>query len=188
MSDTESKPWWQSRTIIGALVVFLGMGLRASGVDIVNEELTAILTLLLETVGASLAIWGRMPPAKPSSAPPPAEPTTPTPKSAAPNGHDSKTHRRPAHRPFLPRRRRALLVRAGSAPLGPPTPDAKWIAPIPRDDPRPFWVRLLTSIRWDFCTATFAAEPTSNHEPNHLRHPRRPAALCLWLAFLTSNR
>jgi hypothetical protein len=60
MSDTESKPWWQSRTIIGALVVFLGMGFRASGVDIVNEELTAILTLLLESVGASLAIWGRM--------------------------------------------------------------------------------------------------------------------------------
>jgi hypothetical protein len=60
LRDMAPKPWWQSRTIIGALVVFLGMGLRASGVDIVNEELTSILTLLMETVGASLAIWGRM--------------------------------------------------------------------------------------------------------------------------------
>jgi hypothetical protein len=35
-------------------------------------------------------------------------------------------------------------------PWGQPTPDAKWIAPIPRDDPRPFLIRLLTSIRWDW--------------------------------------
>jgi hypothetical protein len=56
----ETKPWWMSKTIIGALVVFLGMGLRASGVDILNEELTAILTLAMETLGASLAIWGRL--------------------------------------------------------------------------------------------------------------------------------
>jgi hypothetical protein len=60
MSDTEAKPWWQSRTIIGAAVVFLGMGLRASGVDILNEELTQIITLALEAGGAALAIWGRM--------------------------------------------------------------------------------------------------------------------------------
>ncbi len=60
MSDTESKAWWQSRTIIGAAAVFLGMGLRASGVDILNEELTAVLTILLEAGGATLAVVGRV--------------------------------------------------------------------------------------------------------------------------------
>jgi hypothetical protein len=60
MSDTETKPWWQSRTITGAAAVFLGMGLRASGIDILNEELTAILTILLEAGGATLAVYGRI--------------------------------------------------------------------------------------------------------------------------------
>ena len=60
MSDTEAKPWWQSRTIIGAAAVFLGMALRTSGVDILNEELTAILTILLEAGGATLAVYGRV--------------------------------------------------------------------------------------------------------------------------------
>ena len=35
-------------------------------------------------------------------------------------------------------------------PWGQPTPEAKWAQPIQRDDPRPFWVRLLLSLRWDF--------------------------------------
>jgi hypothetical protein len=35
-------------------------------------------------------------------------------------------------------------------PWGQPTPLAKWAAPIQRDDPRPFWVRLFLSIRYDF--------------------------------------
>jgi hypothetical protein len=60
MSELESKPWWQSRTIIGAFAVFLGMGLRASGIDLLNEELTAILTILLEAGGATLAVYGRV--------------------------------------------------------------------------------------------------------------------------------
>lgn len=60
MSDSEAKAWWQSRTIIGAAAVFLGMGLRASGVDLLNEELTAILTILLEAGGATLAVVGRV--------------------------------------------------------------------------------------------------------------------------------
>lgn len=60
MSDTESKAWWQSRTIIGAVAVFLGLGLRASGIDILNEELTHLLSLALELVGASLAVVGRV--------------------------------------------------------------------------------------------------------------------------------
>lgn len=35
-------------------------------------------------------------------------------------------------------------------PLFQPTPLAKWAEPVQRDDPRPFWVRLLLSIRYDF--------------------------------------
>ena len=27
---------------------------------------------------------------------------------------------------------------------------AKWAQPVQRDDPRPFWLRLLLSIRYDF--------------------------------------
>jgi hypothetical protein len=37
-----------------------------------------------------------------------------------------------------------------SEPWGAPTPEAKWTAIVQRDDPRPFWLRLLTSIRWDW--------------------------------------
>jgi hypothetical protein len=48
----------------------------------------------------------------------------------------------------------ALYLGAGAcfatAPWGAPTPHAKWAAPVERDDPRPFWLRMLTSIRWDF--------------------------------------
>jgi hypothetical protein len=60
MSEVESKPWWMSRTIIGAFAVFLGMALRASGIDILNEELTPLLTIVLEAGGATLAVYGRV--------------------------------------------------------------------------------------------------------------------------------
>jgi hypothetical protein len=36
------------------------------------------------------------------------------------------------------------------APWGQPTPEARWTKIIHRDDPRPFWLRLLLSIRYDF--------------------------------------
>jgi hypothetical protein len=35
-------------------------------------------------------------------------------------------------------------------PWGQPTPEARWTKIIQRDDPRPFWLRLLLSIRYDF--------------------------------------
>jgi hypothetical protein len=37
-----------------------------------------------------------------------------------------------------------------SEPWGAPTPLAQYTQPTPRDDPRPFWLRLLLSLRWDF--------------------------------------
>jgi hypothetical protein len=48
----------------------------------------------------------------------------------------------------------ALYLGAGvcfaTVPWGQPTPLAKWAEPVERDDPRPFWVRLLLSLRYDF--------------------------------------
>lgn len=54
------KPWWQSRTIIGIAVMLLSQALRYFKVDIVDAELTDMLTLLLDTAGAGLAIYGRV--------------------------------------------------------------------------------------------------------------------------------
>lgn len=56
----ESKAWWQSRTIIGVIVMLLAQVLKLLKVDIVNEELTAIVTLAMEAAGAALAIVGRI--------------------------------------------------------------------------------------------------------------------------------
>lgn len=35
-------------------------------------------------------------------------------------------------------------------PWGAPKPFAKWAEPHQSEDPRPFWARLLLSLRWDF--------------------------------------
>lgn len=56
----ETKAWWQSRTIIGVIVMLLAQILKALKVDIVNEELTSIVTLAMEVAGAALAIIGRI--------------------------------------------------------------------------------------------------------------------------------
>jgi hypothetical protein len=57
---TEEKAWWQSRTIIGIVVMLLAQALKLLKVDIVNEELTDIVTLAMESIGAGLAIYGRV--------------------------------------------------------------------------------------------------------------------------------
>ena len=56
----ETKPWWQSRTIIGVIVLLLAQVLKLLKVDIVNEELTQIVTLSLDAIGGFLAIYGRV--------------------------------------------------------------------------------------------------------------------------------
>ena len=56
----EEKAWWQSRTIIGIVVMLLAQVLKWLNVDIVNEELTDIVTLAMESLGAGLAIYGRV--------------------------------------------------------------------------------------------------------------------------------
>jgi hypothetical protein len=54
------KPWWQSRTILGILIMLLAQALKYLQVDLATEELTQIVYLAAETLGASLAIWGRV--------------------------------------------------------------------------------------------------------------------------------
>jgi uncharacterized membrane protein len=54
------KPWYQSRTIVGVVVMILAQVLRWLKVDILNEELTDIVTLAMEVIGAALAIYGRV--------------------------------------------------------------------------------------------------------------------------------
>ncbi len=54
------KPWWQSKTLIGIAVMLLSQLLRHFKVDLIDQELTDILTLVLDTVGAGLAIYGRV--------------------------------------------------------------------------------------------------------------------------------
>ena len=60
MSDTETKAWWQSKTILGVVIMLLAQVLKLAKVDIANEELTQIVYLAAETLGASLAIYGRV--------------------------------------------------------------------------------------------------------------------------------
>lgn len=56
----ETKAWWQSRTILGVLIMLLAQVLKLAKVDIANDELTQIVYLAAETLGASLAIYGRV--------------------------------------------------------------------------------------------------------------------------------
>lgn len=60
MSDTETKAWWQSKTILGIAIMVLAQILKLTKVDIATEELTSIVYLAAETFGASLAIYGRV--------------------------------------------------------------------------------------------------------------------------------
>ena len=58
--EPAEKAWWQSKTIIGIAVMVLSQALRHFKVDIIDAELTDILTLALDTAGAGLAIYGRV--------------------------------------------------------------------------------------------------------------------------------
>lgn len=60
MSEQDAKAWWQSRTIIGVIVLLLAQALKLLKVDIVNDELTQIVTLSMDAIGGFLAIYGRV--------------------------------------------------------------------------------------------------------------------------------
>ena len=57
--ETESKAIWKSKTIIGIVVVFVGLKLKGLGLDIPDEVLKNITDLLIEA-GSILAVIGRV--------------------------------------------------------------------------------------------------------------------------------
>lgn len=65
--DLAPKAWWQSRAIIGALVIVAAQGLRLTGWEIDTEALTDALLNALTLVGAALAWWGRVQATRPIS-------------------------------------------------------------------------------------------------------------------------
>lgn len=56
----EEKYWFQSRTIIGVIVLLLSQVLKWLNVDIVNQELTDIVMISMDAIGAFLAVYGRV--------------------------------------------------------------------------------------------------------------------------------
>ena len=59
----ETKPWWQSQTIIASVVAMLGVALRLAGKELSSADQAAIVNAagILMNVGGSLwAIYGRV--------------------------------------------------------------------------------------------------------------------------------
>lgn len=58
--NAASKPWWQSKTILGALAVLLAAGASAAGIDLDEGTVTETLERVVTAAGAVLAIIGRI--------------------------------------------------------------------------------------------------------------------------------
>jgi len=54
----ETKPWWQSRTIIGALVAVIASVL-GGGNAVLQQEITDLVLNAVAIVGAAMSIYGR---------------------------------------------------------------------------------------------------------------------------------
>jgi hypothetical protein len=149
--NEESKPWWRSRTIIGVLVLVLAQVLRLAKVDIVNEELTQIVTLVMDTFGAALAIYGRVKARKAIKRTKPGGPYNP-------KAEVRRAKRASASLPVVVAVAGAYLA-GGVAFLSwdwdVPVQD-RWVRQtpeviyyVPQRDERPFWARLLLSLRYN---------------------------------------
>ncbi|MCY0094451.1 hypothetical protein [Hoeflea ulvae] len=60
---TDSKPWWQSKTLWGAIVTLGSAGLGLAGLDVSDadrEALIELLTSLGAAIGGLMAIFGRI--------------------------------------------------------------------------------------------------------------------------------
>ena len=67
LPDAPDKPWWQSRAIIGALVVIVAQIARASGLEIDSQAMTDAIVSGITIIGAALAWWGRVRASRPIS-------------------------------------------------------------------------------------------------------------------------
>ena len=133
----EEKVWWQSRTIIGIVVMIFAQVMKWMKVDIVNEELTDIVTITMEFIGATLAVYGRVNARKTLRR---------TKPGGAFNPNAEVRKARPVRKKVL-----GLFILLFSANLyAVPYPSNVWyenpIKVTPIVDNRPFLIRLLDSL------------------------------------------
>ena len=64
---SDEKPWWQSRAIVGALVVVFAQVASLFGLVVDEPAATEAAFGLVTLVGAGLAWWGRVKATKPIS-------------------------------------------------------------------------------------------------------------------------
>lgn len=60
---TDTKPWWQSKTLWGAIVTLASAALGLAGLDLGDADrqaLTELLTSLGAALGGVIAIFGRI--------------------------------------------------------------------------------------------------------------------------------
>jgi uncharacterized membrane protein len=63
MTMDTTKPWWQSKTLWGALVTLVAAGFGLFGIDLADTEreaLTEMMTSLGAAIGGLIAIFGRI--------------------------------------------------------------------------------------------------------------------------------
>ena len=135
---TDEKAWWQSRTIIGIVVMLLAQVLKWLKIDIVNEELTDIVTVAMESIGAGLAIYGRVKARKSIRR------TTPGGKF----NPNAEVRRAKPVKKFLG----IFLIFAATSMPAIPYPSHVWyenpIKVTPIVDDRHFFIRLIDSIKF----------------------------------------
>ncbi|WP_445682824.1 hypothetical protein [Radicibacter daui] len=60
---TDSKPWWQSRTLLGAFITLASAAASASGLQVdsaLQGDVMNTVTAAGSVVGAAISIWGRL--------------------------------------------------------------------------------------------------------------------------------
>lgn len=65
--DTDIKPWWQSKGVIGGAIAvactiagFFGVSIDAATQAVIVDQAMAGVIAVVNLVGAALAIWGRL--------------------------------------------------------------------------------------------------------------------------------
>jgi hypothetical protein len=54
------KPWWQSRTLLGVLILLLGTLANRYQLNLGDQQISDIVTQAFELIGTALTIWGRI--------------------------------------------------------------------------------------------------------------------------------
>jgi len=171
LGEPAEKAWWQSKTIIGIAVMVLSQALRYFKVDILDAEITDILTLALDTAGAGLAIYGRVNARKSLKLTMPGgafNPRADVRRAQEIRGRRSEVGNSSVEALLLVA---AIFTVVGLAfctwPKAPETslPDMcggrtldRWIQVVPIVDDRPFFARLLASLRATPGTAIITTE------------------------------